>query len=64
MNAKSVLSDNEGSVGALCKSVGSEEEPIELGNAGEINLETDGDMVNHEDQPYVDIQMMAIEELN
>jgi hypothetical protein len=45
-----VLSDEEVSVvEALNKSVESNDEDIELGNAGEINLETDGDIVNVEE---------------
>jgi len=46
---RSVLSEDEGSFGAVTKSEDNADETIEVGQAVEINHETDGDMVEMED---------------
>jgi len=46
---RSVLSEDEGSFGAMTKSEDNADETIEVGQAVEINHETDGDMVEMAD---------------
>ena len=44
-----------------------EADALELGTFGEINVELDNDMVNHEEKPYFDaelVQQLALDQLS